>query len=34
VIFVLFLATGGVDVTLDIRADEALPQQHRDIFVD
>jgi hypothetical protein len=34
VIFVLFLATGGVDVVLDVRADEALPQQHRDIFVD
>jgi hypothetical protein len=33
VIFVLFLATRWVDVALDVRADEALPQQHRDIFV-
>jgi hypothetical protein len=34
VIFVLFLATGGVDVALDVRTDQALPQQNRDIFVD
>ncbi len=34
VIFVLFLAPWRVDVALDIRADEAFPQQHRDIFVD
>jgi hypothetical protein len=33
VIFVLFLASGGVDVALDVRADQALAQQHRDIFV-
>jgi hypothetical protein len=34
VIFVLFLATGGVNVTFDVRADQALPEQHRDIFID
>jgi hypothetical protein len=34
VIFVLFLATGWVDVALHVRANETLPQQLRDIFVD